>query len=80
MKKIVPFILLFFVLSCSKSEDDTPENVATTYYIEIDNPYDRITINQITLPGYVFYPTSQQETFKLDKGMSGGLNDVRITL
>lgn len=80
MKKIVSFLLLVLVLSCSKSEDDTPENVATTFYLEIDNPYDRITFNQITLPNYVFYPTSQQETFRLDKGMPAGLNDVRVTL
>jgi len=37
MKKIVPFILLVFVLSCSKSEDDTPDNALTTSYIELDN-------------------------------------------
>ena len=81
MKKIVPFLLLVLVLSCSKSEGDTPDSALTTFYIELDNVVtERLTINQITLPNYVFYPTSQQQTFTLDKGMPSGLNNIRVTL
>ena len=81
MKKIVPILIFVLITSCSKSANDTPENAITTYYIELDNVVtERLTINQITLPNYVFYPTSQQQTFALDKGMPSGLNEVRVTL
>ena len=69
--------LLFFttlIISCSNGDDDSSK-----YYIELNNSTSRVTFNQITLPGYVFSPTNQQQTFTLDKGMSGGVNDVRVT-
>ena len=55
MRKIVPILIFVFLASCSKSEDDTPDNALTTFYIELDNVVtERLTINQITLPNYVF--------------------------
>ena len=75
--RIKKIYLLFFttlIISCSNGDDDSSK-----YYIELNNSTSRVTFNQITLPGYVFSPTNQQQTFTLDKGMSGGVNDVRVT-
>ena len=77
IKKVVLLsIFLFTMISCSTDDDGS----STRYYIELNNSTTRVTFNQITLPGYVFSPTNQQQTFTLDKGMSGGVNDVRVTL
>ena len=77
MKKIYLLFFTILVISCSSDDDG---GSSTKYYIELNNSTTRVTFNQITLPGYVFSPTNQQQTFTLDKGMSGGLNDVRVTL
>ena len=74
-----------FLISCSNNDDISDMGIdgsekSTTYYIELNNSTTRVNFNQITLPGYVFSPTNQQQTFTLDKGMSGGVNDVRVTL
>lgn len=76
MKKIIFLFVTILVISCSSDDDGS----STKYYIELNNSTTRVTFNQITLPGYVFSPTNQQQTFTLDKGMSSGLNDVRVTL
>tara|TARA_B100001094_G_scaffold124752_1_gene120624 strand:+ start:3150 stop:3512 length:363 start_codon:yes stop_codon:yes gene_type:complete len=75
MKKLT-LLLIFIplVFSCS-GDDDGP-----TYYLELNSTQNRVEFNQITLPGYVLNPTSQQQTFTLDKGMSAGVNDVRVNL
>lgn len=75
MKKLI-LLLLFIplVFSCSRDED------SQTYYLELNSTQGRVFFNQITLPGYVLNPTSQQQTFTLNKGMSAGLNDVRVNL
>ena len=75
MKKIYLLFFTTLIISCSNGDDDSLK-----YYIELNNSTSRVTFNQITLPGYVFSPTNQQQTFTLDKGMSGGVNDVRVTL
>ena len=75
MKKIYLLFFITLIFSCSSSDDESSK-----YYIELNNSTSRVSFNQITLPGYVFSPTNQQQTFTLDKGMSGGLNDVRVTL
>ena len=75
MKKIYLLFFTTLIISCSNGDDDSSK-----YYIELNNSTSRVTFNQITLPGYVFSPTNQQQTFTLDKGMSGGVNDVRVTL
>ena len=73
MKKLT--LLLFVALMFSFSSDDDK-----TYYLELNNTQNRVVFDQITLPGYVLTPTSQQQTFTLNSGMSGGLNDVRVNL
>jgi hypothetical protein len=86
MRKI--FIILTTILfSCSNNDDNCDVEMdvddiekSITYYIELNNSTTRVGFNQITLPGYVFSPTSQEQTFTLDQGMSGGVNDVRVTL
>ena len=75
MKKIYLLFFITLIFSCSSSDDESSK-----YYIELNNSTSRVSFNQITLPGYVFSPTNQQQTFTLDKGLSGGLNDVRVTL
>ena len=75
MRKIYLLFFTTLIISCSSGDNDSP-----IYYIELNNPYSRNTFDQITLPGYVFSPTNQQQTFTLDKGMSGGVNDVRVNL
>lgn len=82
MKKIISILFFLIIASCCKCDEGVEEEMySLTYYIELDNVVtERLIINQISLPGYVFYPTSQQQTFTLDNGMSGGLNDVRVTL
>ena len=74
MKKLIILLLPIFIISCSRDED------SQTYYLELNSTQDRVFFNQITLPGYVLNPTSQQQTFTLNKGMSAGLNDVRVNL
>ena len=57
MKKLI-LLLLFIplVFSCS-GDDDGP-----TYYLELNSTQNRVEFNQITLPGYILNPTSQQQT------------------
>lgn len=90
MKKLIVLLYILFFISCSSNSsiDDTSDidmdaldnEKPTTFFIELNNSTTRVGFNQITLPGYVFSPKSQQQTFTLDEGMSGGLNDVRVTL
>ena len=80
MRKIYLLFFTILVISCSSEAEELSCCSSTKYYIELKNSTTRVTFNQITLPGYVFSPTNQQQTFTLDKGMSGGLNDVRVTL
>ena len=84
MRRIL-IILATILFSCSNNDDISDMGIdgsekSTTYYIELNNSTTRVGFNQITLPGYVFSTTSQQQTFTLDQGMSGGVNDVRVTL
>ena len=73
MKKLTLLLFVALMFSCSSDDDKT-------YYLELNNTQNRVVFDQITLPGYVLTPTSQQQTFTLNSGMSGGLNDVWVNL
>jgi hypothetical protein len=60
MKKLILLLLFIPPVSCSSNDDDTQID---TYTLSINNPYDRIRIETISLPNHNFSVTSQSESF-----------------
>lgn len=75
MKKLL-FLFALILVSCSSNDDDTQID---TYTLSINNPYDRIRIETISLPNHNFSVTSQSKSFQIDKGLNES-SDVRIAL
>ena len=75
MKKLLFLFSALLLISCSGDDN------ATTHYIKVVNSYDRVTFNQISLPGYSFnFSGADSQTFTLNDGMPSGLNDIRVTI
>jgi len=75
MKKL---LILFALILVSCSENNDSSDIAHT--LSIENTYDRIRFETVSLPNYTFDVTSQVQTFTLDKGMPEGVNDFRVSL
>ena len=56
MKKLL-FLFVLILMSCSSNDDDKQIN---TYTLSINNPYNRIRIETISLPNHNLSVTSQR--------------------
>ena len=75
MKKLL-FLIALILVSCSENNDSSD----IAHILSIENTYDRIRFETVSLPNYTFDVTSQVQTFTLDKGMPEGVNDLRVSL